>query len=99
MRNCIEVRYRFVLAEGRDLSDPKGVVALIPLGKLKVDEYHVNYAKSALERLHFSDNFKPQNPFEESMVQEIKAREYKPINRDDARKIVCNPFSFTVAEK
>ncbi len=98
--NRVEIRYRFVWRDGEGIGDRAvSRVALIPLGKLEAGKYHVNYVKSALERKLFGPDFIPENAFQEKMSQELKDRIYKPISREDARKMVCNPFSFTVEEK
>lgn len=97
--NRVEVRYRFESGHPpRTETRLKGCFALIPLGKLEAGEYHVNYVKSALERLTFGPDFVPKGPFHEKMIRELKDRVYKPISREEARKMVCNSFSFTVEE-
>jgi len=100
--NRVEIRCRFTaLRSGRSIAwarDMPGMFALIPLGKLEAGEYHVNVVKSAWERKIISPDYVPETRMQKIIVQDISNLKYEPISREEARKMVCNPFSFTVEE-
>jgi len=101
VENRVEIRYRFVprhTGSNIHFRIAPGFFALIPLGKLEAGEYHVNYVKSALIRQFISPDYVPETRMQKIIVQDISNLKYEPISREDARKMVCNPFSFTVEE-
>jgi len=100
--NRIEIRYRFVPSHSGSsihFRIAPGFFALIPLGKLEAGEYHVNVMKSALIRTFYSPDYVPEHPGQDRIIQATNDIVYKPISREEARKMVCTPFSFTVEEK
>ncbi len=96
--NRVEIRYRFVWSKGLG-ARPTGFFSLIQLGKLEAGEYHVNIVKSALERKVISPDYVPETRMQKIIVQDIKNLKCEPISRKEARKMVCNSFSFTVEEE